>query len=93
MVESWQELSESKRRKCSSLRSEGCNGKSEPEKSRAVQLNITEFYRSTKVQFHATGEDDLANNSENQDSEGSKLKRKVLSSNYPKSVRRCLLFK
>ncbi|KAJ9171316.1 hypothetical protein P3X46_014703 [Hevea brasiliensis] len=86
------ELNESKRR-CSSLTSEGRNGKSESVKSRAVQLNITEFYRSTKVPVHATGEDDVANNSGNQDSVGSKLKRKVSSSNYPKSVRRRLLFK
>jgi hypothetical protein len=85
MKEILQELKESKRRKSSSLRSEGTNEKSESKRSSSVQLNITEFYRSTKVQIQVNpGEDQGAGTLEE--------KRKVSSPNLSKSVRRRLLF-
>jgi flap endonuclease GEN len=85
MKEILQELKESKRRKSSSLRSEGTNEKPESKRSSSVQLNITEFYRSTKVQIQVNpGEDQGAGTLEE--------KRKVSSPNLSKSVRRRLLF-
>ncbi|CAK7347995.1 unnamed protein product [Dovyalis caffra] len=87
------ELQASKRRKGSSLRTEGSNEKSESPKSKRVQLSITEFYRSAKVAAIHEKRGDLANNSENQEDGPSKERRKVSSSNLPKSVRRSLLFK
>ncbi|KDP28697.1 hypothetical protein JCGZ_14468 [Jatropha curcas] len=87
------ELKESKRRKCTNLRSEGSEGKSGSVKSKAVQLSLTEFYRSAKVPSHATGGEDLCNSSEKQDDVRSKEKRKVSNSKLSKSVRRRLLFK
>ncbi|XP_015582634.1 flap endonuclease GEN-like 1 isoform X2 [Ricinus communis] len=81
------EQKESKRRLSSSTE------KSESVKSKGVQLNITEFYRSTKVQFAASGGEEQADCSENQDDVISTEKRKISSSNLPKSVRRRLLFK
>lgn len=92
VIENWQELKESKRRKRSNLRSPGSNENSESPNSKGVQLSITEFYRSTKVQFHANQVEDPANNSENCDDGISKVKRKLSSSNLSKSARRRLLF-
>ncbi|XP_050235621.1 flap endonuclease GEN-like 1 [Mercurialis annua] len=82
------ELKESKSKKSS-----GSKGKSESVKSPGIQKNITEFFQSTKVQFHATGGEEQADCSKNQDGVISKEKRKISSSNLPKSVRRRLLFK
>ncbi|WCJ23135.1 Flap endonuclease GEN-like 1 [Euphorbia peplus] len=81
------ELKDSKRRK--SLSS---SGKSESMKSKGIQRSLTEFYRSTKVPLQATGGEDLAQKSDNIEDLSSKGKRKVSSSNVPKSVRRRLLF-
>ncbi|XP_021897187.1 flap endonuclease GEN-like 1 [Carica papaya] len=85
-----QELEESKRRKNPILSSEGSGKNSELPNSKGVQLNITEFYRSTKVQVQTKlGED----TSKNADSGGrtSDEKRKTSSSNFSKSTRRRLL--
>ncbi|KAJ4833461.1 hypothetical protein Tsubulata_042205 [Turnera subulata] len=80
------EMKELKRRKGSSARLE------KSPKSKGVQLSIKEFYRSTKVQYSSQEEEDLPENHANQDAEASKEKRKSLSSNLKKSVRRRLLF-
>ncbi|KAG6725273.1 hypothetical protein I3843_02G018600 [Carya illinoinensis] len=82
------ELKESKRRKSSSLRSERTIEKSE---SKGVQLSITEFYRSTKVQIQVKpgGPDKVSDGSGVENSKG---KREVSSPNISKSVRRRLLF-
>ncbi|XP_065864729.1 flap endonuclease GEN-like 1 [Euphorbia lathyris] len=77
------ELKDSKRRKPLS---------SESVKSKGIQRSLTEFYRSTKVQLEATGSEDLAQKSNNLEDLTSKGKRKISSSNLPKSVRRRLLF-
>lgn len=87
------ELKESKRKKSSSLRSEGTNEKSELKSSRGVQLSITEFYRSTKVQIQLKPGEDLPRVSDSQGDGTSKEKRKVSNPNLSKSVRRRLLFK
>jgi flap endonuclease GEN len=85
VLEILQEIRESKRRKNSSSRSKGTNENSESKRSSSVQLNITEFYRSTKVQIQVKpGEDQGAGALEE--------KRKVSSPNLSKSVRRRLLF-
>nr|POF08927.1 flap endonuclease gen-like 1 [Quercus suber] len=86
------ELKESKRKKSSSLRSEGTNEKSELKSSRGVQLSITEFYRSTKVQIQLKPGEDLPRVSDSQGDGTSKEKRKVSNPNLSKSVRRRLLF-
>lgn len=88
MLEILQELKESKRKKSSSLRSEGTIEKPE---SRGIQISITEFYRSTKVQIQVKpgGPDKV---SDGQGVENSKVKREVSSPNLSKSVRRRLLF-
>uniref|UniRef100_A0A2N9JAR5 XPG-I domain-containing protein n=1 Tax=Fagus sylvatica TaxID=28930 RepID=A0A2N9JAR5_FAGSY len=87
------ELKESKRKKSSSLRSEGTNEKLELKSSRGVQLSITEFYRSTKVQVQVKPGEDLPSFSNGQGDGTSKEKRKVSNPNLSKSVRRRLLFK
>lgn len=93
VIEILQELKESKRKKSSSLRSEGTNEKSELKCSRGVQLSITEFYRSTKVQIQLKPGEDLPRVSDSQGDGTSKEKRKVSNPNLSKSVRRRLLFK
>ncbi|KAL5859811.1 hypothetical protein ACOSQ4_001107 [Xanthoceras sorbifolium] len=86
------ESRELKRRKTSSLRSEGSNGKLESPKSKGVQPSITEFYRSSKVQNQGKSGEDLAKNASSQGGGTSKEKRKVSSANLSKSARRRLLF-
>jgi flap endonuclease GEN len=93
VLEILQELKESKRKKSSSLRSEGTNEKLELKSSRGVQLSITEFYRSTKVQVQVKPGEDLPSFSSGQGDGTSKEKRKVSNPNLSKSVRRRLLFK
>lgn len=63
--------------------------------SRSVQLNITEFYPSTKVQHRQAKQGEgSSKNIDSQGSGGSKMKRKMSSSptKLTKSVRRRLLF-
>ncbi|XP_057980559.1 flap endonuclease GEN-like 1 [Malania oleifera] len=86
------ELKELKRRKKSVLSSDEAHGSSGSPKSRGVQLNITEFYRSTKASFQEKHGESIAENSANQGTWTSKEKRKASSPNVPKSVRRRLLF-
>ncbi|KAK3194904.1 hypothetical protein Dsin_026214 [Dipteronia sinensis] len=86
------ESRELKRGKISSLRSEGSNKKLEPLKSMGVQLSITEFYRSAKVQNQGKLGEDLAKNVDSQGGGTSKEKRKASSANLSKSTRRRLLF-
>ncbi|KAF5733000.1 flap endonuclease GEN-like 1-like isoform X2 [Tripterygium wilfordii] len=83
------ELRESKRRKSSTSPFEGS---SRSPKSKGVQLNITEFYRSTKLQLHANAGEGLSKSCEIGDDRTSKEKIKVSSKNISKSVRRRLLF-
>ncbi|XP_015899347.1 flap endonuclease GEN-like 1 isoform X2 [Ziziphus jujuba] len=87
------EQKESKRRNSESLRSGGRNKKLESPGSRAAQLTMTEFYRSTKAQLQTKPEEGLAENADNGGSNPtSKGKRKVSTPSLPKSVRRRLLF-
>ena len=81
VLEILQELKESKRKKSSSLRSDGTNEKSELKSSRGVQLSITEFYRSTKVQIQLKPGEDLPRVSDSQGDGTSKEKRKVSNPN------------
>ncbi|XP_062090222.1 flap endonuclease GEN-like 1 [Humulus lupulus] len=82
------ELKESKRKK-----SEGADKLLlETPKQRDVQLNITEFYRSTKVQFQAGDEEGSAKDYDSQSDSNSKGKRRMRNPNLSKSVRRRLLF-
>ncbi|KAB1214455.1 Flap endonuclease GEN-like 1 [Morella rubra] len=82
------ELKESKRRKSSSLRSEGTRETSKSTESRGVQLSITEFFRSSKVQVVVKPGEDLTQIPDGQ----SKEKRERPTQNLSKSVRRRLLF-
>ncbi|KAI9181745.1 hypothetical protein LWI28_018193 [Acer negundo] len=86
------ESRELNRGKTSSLRSEGSNKKSESRNSMGVQLSITEFYRSAKVQNQGKLGEDLAKNVNSQGGGTSKEKRKASSANLSKSTRRRLLF-
>ncbi|XP_024031840.1 flap endonuclease GEN-like 1 [Morus notabilis] len=86
------ELKESRRKKTPNLRFERTNEKLETPKSRGIQRNITEFYRSTKVLLENQPVEDLAKDIDSQSGESSKEKRKVSNQNLPKSVRRRLLF-
>ncbi|KAK6260766.1 XPG [Theobroma cacao] len=86
------ELKEMKRRKTSTIKSEGSSEMSELSKPQGVQLSITEFYRSTKIQSQAKPGEDLAKLSYNPGDGSSKQKRKVSSPNLSKAVRRRLLF-
>lgn len=86
------ERRELKRKRTSSLRSEESNGKLESPKSKGVQLSITEFYRSAKVQSQAKSGEDLDKDSSCQVDGISKENRRVSSPNLSKSARRCLLF-
>lgn len=80
------ELKELKRRKASVM-------PETPPKPTGVQLNITEFYRSTKAKKPETESgEDLTHISVGRNAEASKEKRKPSGSNLPKSVRRRLLF-
>ncbi|KAI4354970.1 hypothetical protein L6164_003790 [Bauhinia variegata] len=60
--------------------------------SRDIQLNITEFFRSTKVQNQPKQREDLDKNLDIEQKGTSKVKRKASSSNLSKSARRRLLF-
>lgn len=75
-----------KRRKNSASRSQ------ENEKSRSIQLNITEFYPSTKYKHQPKHGEESSKNVDSQGNGGSKMKRNKSSSNLSKSVRRRLLF-
>ncbi|KAJ1426847.1 XPG/Rad2 endonuclease [Sesbania bispinosa] len=88
-----QELKDMKKRKNSTPRSQE-NEKSASPNSRSIQLNITEFYQSTKIKHNKSkqGEESSKNVDDGQGSGGSKMKRKSSSSNLSKSVRRRLLF-
>lgn len=81
-----------KRKRTSSLRSEESNGTLESPKSKGVQLSITEFYRSAKVQSQANSGADLAKDSNCRVDRISKENRRVSSPNLSKSARRRLLF-
>ena len=78
-----------KRKKCS--RSEGL--KQMCESPGGVQLNITEFYRSTKVKNPVKHGEEAVNDAESQGDTPLKEKRKAINSSLSKSVRRRLLFK
>ena len=65
-----------KRKKTSTLRSQGSSEMSELSKPQGVQLSITEFYRSTKIQSQAKPGEDLAKHSNNPGDGSSKQKRK-----------------
>ncbi|XWS77115.1 hypothetical protein CRYUN_Cryun01aG0234500 [Craigia yunnanensis] len=86
------ELKEMKSRKTSTLRSQGSSEMSELSKPQGVQLSITEFFRSTKMQSQAKPGEDFAKHSNNPGDGSSKQKRKVSSPNLSKVVRRRLLF-
>ncbi|KAL6124297.1 hypothetical protein ACLB2K_076811 [Fragaria x ananassa] len=80
------ELKELKRRKASVM-------PETPPKPKGVQLNITEFYRSTKTKkLETEAGEDPTQISISQNAETSNGKRKASNSNLPKSVRRRLLF-
>ncbi|XP_004306852.1 PREDICTED: flap endonuclease GEN-like 1 [Fragaria vesca subsp. vesca] len=80
------ELKELKRRKASVM-------PETPPKPKGVQLNITEFYRSTKTKkLETEAGEDPTQISVSQNAETSNRKRKASNSNIPKSVRRRLLF-
>ncbi|XP_031261367.1 flap endonuclease GEN-like 1 isoform X2 [Pistacia vera] len=86
------ELKELKKKKDSRLRSEGSSKRLESPNPKGVQLSITEFYRSTKVQLQANSGEDITKNSSSQSDQTSKGKRKMSSLNLSKSARRRLLF-
>ncbi|KAG5008334.1 hypothetical protein JHK85_026876 [Glycine max] len=88
----WQEQ-ELKRIKNSTSRSQE-NEKSPSPNSRSIQLNITEFYPSTKVKHRQSKQgEESSKNADSQGNGGSKMKRKMSSPDkIPKSVRRRLLF-
>ncbi|RDX83213.1 Flap endonuclease GEN-like 1, partial [Mucuna pruriens] len=89
----WQEQ-ELKRRKNSSTSRCEENEKSESPDSRSIQLNITEFYQSTKVKHRQSKQgQESSKNTDIQGSGGSKMKRRTSSpTKLSKSVRRRLLF-
>ncbi|KAJ4955679.1 hypothetical protein NE237_012462 [Protea cynaroides] len=89
LLEKAMKESKSQRNK-TSLKSGGTKGKGES-KSSGVQLSITEFYRSTKVQVKSKQGEDLSKNSE-KEAEISEGRRKRTSPILSKSVRRRLLF-
>ncbi|KAK7295007.1 hypothetical protein RJT34_17910 [Clitoria ternatea] len=83
-----QELKDLKKRKNSASKSQE-NESPASSSARSIQLNITEFYTSTKVKHQPKQEESSKNN----DSGDSNMKRnESSSSNLPKSVRRRLLF-
>lgn len=84
------ELKEVKRRKISTLRSS--SEMLELSKPRGVQLSITEFYRSTKMQSQEKPGEDSAKHFNNPGDGSSKHKRKVSSPKLSKAVRRRILF-
>ncbi|GMN67601.1 hypothetical protein TIFTF001_036666 [Ficus carica] len=86
------ELKESQRKKTPNSRSSGTNEKLETPKSRGLQRNITEIYRSKKALFNNQPEEDSAKDVSSPSVESSKEKRKGSNQNLPKSVRRRLLF-
>ncbi|KAL1360343.1 hypothetical protein HN51_005709 [Arachis hypogaea] len=86
-----QELKEMKRRKSPSSRSDKNENSASPS-SKRLQLNITEFFPSTKVKDQSKADDSSKEIGDSQDSVASKGKRKESSSNLSKSVRRRLLF-
>lgn len=92
MVGAWN-LQELKRRKNSTSRSQE-NEKSPSPNSRSIQLNITEFYPSTKVKHRQSKQgEESSKNADSQGNGGSKMKRKMSSPDkIPKSARRRLLF-
>lgn len=61
-------------------------------KPRGVQLSITEFYRSTKMQSQEKPGEDSAKHFNNPGDGSSKHKRKVSSPKLSKAVRRRILF-
>lgn len=87
IVKIGQEARESKRRKTSYLQSEVL----ESPKSKGVQLSITKFYRSVKVQ-HQDKSEHLTKNLNNQVAGALIEHRKVSSDKLSKSTRRRLLF-
>ncbi|XP_061339946.1 flap endonuclease GEN-like 1 [Gastrolobium bilobum] len=85
-----QELKDLKRRKNSTSRSQENEN---PKTPNSVQLNITEFYQSTKLKHQQSKQGEKSSkNIDSQGSGASKMKRKISSPNLPKSVRRRLLF-
>lgn len=86
-------MQELKRIKNSTSRSQE-NEKSPSPNSRSIQLNITEFYPSTKVKHRQSKQgEESSKNADSQGNGGSKMKRKMSSPDkIPKSVRRRLLF-
>ncbi|KAK7256739.1 hypothetical protein RIF29_30197 [Crotalaria pallida] len=85
----WQEQNLKRRKKPISRSQE--NEKLASPNSRSTQLNITEFFPSTKVK-HESKQEESSKKHNSQDSGASTKKRNVESSNIPKSVRRRLLF-
>ncbi|KAK3022819.1 hypothetical protein RJ639_046639 [Escallonia herrerae] len=73
------------------IRSEQTPEKSESTKVKSVQLNITEFYRSSKIRCQAKPTENVAKSSES-NSGSFKGKRTECSPNLSKSARRRLLF-
>ncbi|GAU41329.1 hypothetical protein TSUD_179420, partial [Trifolium subterraneum] len=88
-----QELKDSKRKKNSTSRSqENETSSTSSPNSKGVQLNITEFFPTTKSKHNPKhGEESSSKKNDSpEDSGGSKMKRKSSSPNIPKSVRRRL---
>jgi flap endonuclease GEN len=89
-----QELKDSKRKKNPTSRSKENETSSTSPNSKGVQLNITEFFPTTKsknIPKHGE-ESSSSKKNDSPDSGDSKMKRKSSSPNIPKSVRRRLLF-
>jgi len=88
-----QELKDAKRKKNPASISQENEKSSTSPNSNGVQLNITEFFPTTKSKHNPKhGEESSSKKNDSQDSGGSKPKRKSSSPNIPKSVRRRLLF-
>lgn len=88
-----QELKDAKRKKNPASISQENEKYSTSPNSNGVQLNITEFFPTTKSKHNPKhGEESSSKKNDSQDSGGSKPKRKSSSPNIPKSVRRRLLF-
>ncbi|KAF7836827.1 flap endonuclease GEN-like 1 [Senna tora] len=85
-----QEMKELKKRKNSTPRSQVIEHSSSSS-SRNIQLNITEFFRSTKMQ-NRSKQEEQSKNSDILDGGTTKGKREASSPNLSKSVRRRLLF-
>ncbi|CAI8613083.1 unnamed protein product [Vicia faba] len=88
-----QELKNARRKKNQTSKSQENEKSTSSPNSSGVQLNITEFFPTTKSKHNSKhGEESSSRKSDSPDSGSSKAKRKSPSPNIPKSVRRRLLF-